>query len=127
MSTNTVKKMELNVGRVLRSKGAMSIRGPKRAVSRPAKLKNFRCPDDVDAYLKSASAQLGRDQTDLIVGAIELDRDLSVELGSDGLERLRAFAEALGVSIDDQPAKAIALAVRKALDAEEAPARKPKK
>ena len=105
----------------------MSIRGPARQRAKGTKLKNFRCSEELDAYLEDASRRLVKTQQDIIVEAIELDRDLSIELRAEGLQLLRGLGHSLGINFDEQPAKVIAIAAMRGLEAQDPSHRKPKK
>jgi hypothetical protein len=122
---------------VERRKGkAVSLRGPKKGVPKDPEVKvvTFRCPPEILGYiletvqkgeeaLKAKEADEALTQTDVILDAIKLDRDLSKELG-ELQDRLSAFAEANELNPYRDLPKVLARLVRAGLDAAQKPRKK---
>jgi predicted DNA-binding protein len=103
----------------------MGLRGPK-VVERKT-LVTFRCPESMKRYLEESSEQTGRDQTEIILGALALDRALESELAPDA-QALRMFAAERGLDLSNDLHQVIALAVKERIEAfRSEPATKPKK
>lgn len=89
------------------------------------RLVSFNASEPLRNYLKKAGLQKlrgsdkPRGQTDVIIKAVEFDRDLG-ELTKDLTERLASFAEAQGLTVEDDAAKVVAHLMRLGLDAWEA-------
>lgn len=85
-------------GAVLRVEG-VTLRGPKQAEEKAAKkseIFGFRCPPHIKQYLEQAAKAEGRSMAEIIVFAIELDRDIADMLG-ESRPKLAAFATANGL------------------------------
>lgn len=97
---------------------AVSVRGRKaQAAPQGTKLKNFRCPEPIDRYLREVSKEEERDQTDIIVGAIELDRDLAQDVVEPERPRLESFAASMEMTMEGDSSKVLAQLIRRGLDA----------
>lgn len=96
----------------------MSIRDPK-GMEDNRKMTSFRLPPELKAYVEEAAETQQRDKTEIMCGALELDRDLGKKLG-DVRSRLRVFAEEMGLSMQNDVAEVLSRLVRVGLDAHEA-------
>lgn len=89
------------------------------------RLVSFNASESLRAYLKKAGLQRlrgsdkPRGQTDVIIKAVEFDRDLG-ELTKDLTARLASFAEAHGLTIEDDAAKVVARLMSLGLESWEA-------
>lgn len=83
---------------------ALTLREPKAAD--PTKPKIFRLPESFRRYLKGAAVK-PRTETDVVLDALALDRDLGVLL-QPYRARLKAFAEGLGLDLDRHLPKVLA-------------------
>lgn len=95
----------------------VSLRGgrePKASSAKP--MVSFRCPPELRDYLKEVARQPGRDQTEVIASALELDRDLGRLLKGDSA-RLEAFAADHGLRLGPDLPEVLARLVRRGLDA----------
>lgn len=92
----------------------MSLRGKKYDGTRP--MISFRCPSPLRHYIDETSESTGRDKTEIITEALELDRDLALKLRLDS-ERLAAMASSEGLNIDRDLAEVLARLVRAGLEA----------
>lgn len=87
------------MGGTVLSVDPVTIRGPKATAAKAGKSKDifgFRCPPHVRTYLDTASKAEGRSMSEIIVFALELDRDMG-EMLQPVNERLAAFATRLGL------------------------------
>ena len=110
--------------------GTVTLRGPKPLA---AKTKNFppifgfRCPPHLKAYLKTASASERRSMSEIIVFAVELERDINDMLGP-LRPKLEEFALQAGLdrSRSNDMAKLFVALINKGLAAAEADSKKKK-
>ena len=107
----------LNGGAVLKDPSVtMGLRGRKPSEpAGPTKMKNFRLPLYIEEHLKAASQSSRRTETEIVLQAIELDRDLDQMLVSESA-RIHAVAHRLGLDPDRDLAKVLAGLVRYGLD-----------
>lgn len=88
----------------------MSLRGQKvEENARP--MMTFRCPKELRRYIDETAATFGRDKTEVITDALELDRDLAFKLKPEE-GALMAFAKSEGLNVDDDLAEILARLVR---------------
>lgn len=101
----------------------MSLREPKPLD--PTKPKLFRIPESLQKYLKE-SAVGSRTQTDVVLEAVALDRDLG-RLLAPHRARLAVFAQSMGLDLDHGLARVVAELVVRGLDVYERDKKSPKK
>lgn len=95
----------------------MTLRGKKDA-SRAKPQLSFRCPPDLRRYIDDTARETGRDKTEIITDALELDRDLAVKLKPhEG--NIDAYARSEGLDMDRDLAEILARLVRRGLDADD--------
>lgn len=75
----------------------------------------FRCPPELKRYIAEAAAEPGRTKTEVITGALELDRDLAQELRGER-ELLGEFAKAHSLSMKEELAVVLARLVKRGLE-----------
>lgn len=114
-------------GAVLVSEG-VTLRGPKQPVVKAAKkseIFGFRCPPHIRTYLEAASEAENRSMAEIIVFAVELDRDMS-DMTAPVREKLSAFAQANGLdpSRSHDMAKLFVALINRGLAAAEADSKK---
>lgn len=93
----------------------MSIRDPK-GLDDTRQMTSFRLPPELRAYVAEAAEAQQRDKTEIMCGALELDRDIGKKLG-DVRTQLRVFAEEQGLSMQTDVAEVLAKLVRLGLEA----------
>lgn len=109
---------------------AVTLRGPKQAeekAARKSEIFGFRCPPHIKQYLEQASKAEGRSMAEIIVFAIELDRDMA-DMLSPTRERLAGFAAANGLdpSRSHDMAKLFVALINRGLTTAEADSKKKK-
>ncbi len=99
------------------------MRGAKRVSLRRRKPKKvrpivgFRCPPDIKEYLDVESGKPNRDQTEVIISALELDRDLDLKLRPN-IEHIEAYAASNSLDMDEQLAEILVRLIRGGLEAQ---------
>jgi hypothetical protein len=117
-----VRKGRSGMGGVVLDVGRMSLRGPKAEPPKEPKGTRsfgFRCPPHIREYLDRAHKDEGRDRTEIILFALELDRDLGQFL-SDILPRIASMATKMQLDPRRDLAKVLAVLVRFGLEKAEA-------
>ena len=95
---------------------AMSLRERPPPEPKAGPMFNFRCPPAIREYLREAASAPGRNQTEVVVSALELDRDLAQLLAPD-VARIHAYAEEQGLQVGPDLPRVLAQLVRAGLDA----------
>lgn len=100
---------------------AVSLRGKDEtgpaAGARP--MVSFRCPEELRDYIKEAARSSGRDQTQVLVQALEVDRELEQGLREEA-RRLNLYAATNDLSLRTELGKVLVALVKQGLDAWEA-------
>lgn len=91
----------------------VTLRG-KKTPEKAKSMVTFRCPPELRRYIDETAPATNRDKTEIITDALELDRDLAVELRPD-YPALQRFAEERGLDLDADLAKVLAQLVRAGL------------
>lgn len=94
----------------------MGLRGSKDDSGRQTV--SFRLPPELRDYIQHMATEEGRDKTEVICGALELDRDVQDKLQAESA-RLRAYAEDQGLKMSRDLAEVLARLVRRGLDSHE--------
>ncbi len=98
----------------MRRIGKLSLRSGRKPKDEKQNV-GFRCPPELLVYIDHEAKKPGRDKTEVIISALELDRDLDQQLNK-YVKRLKAFAEANSLDLNENLAEVLAMLVRERLD-----------
>jgi predicted transcriptional regulator len=96
----------------------VSLRGPKESEDGPKAVVSFRCSRSLSSYIDEAARAPGRARSEVIISAIELDRDLAQKLRGE-VQRIENFASHGDLRMHTDLAEILARLVRRGLDAAE--------
>lgn len=87
----------------------MGFRGPKTEGKKETV--SFRCPPELLQYIQRVIEEEKREQTEILVAALRLDRDLQVKL-RDVYPRIQAYAAGRNLSLQDELSEVFAQLIR---------------